>query len=549
MLVKLLKSNEYDKNAQTAIILRICIEIKFMIKNRWSSDQKLLNDEQQGDNNILSSFHQKLRNLIANKRILVLGDVMLDSYVYGRVERISQEAPIPVLLQQGLYHWRAGGAANVAYNILALGGRVMLMGMVGKDQAAENLKILLRQLAEESQQLVKGASNNRLIAKNYEDFFLLDDKRPTTQKTRFIAQKQQILRLDYEDVHPISETQRLEILSALELQLQQTDIGAVILSDYGKGLLQPELLRSVIKLVQGYNCPIVIDPKGLDFSKYQGADYITPNRQELHQASGMPVGNDAEIIAAAEKIISSAGIKAVLATRSEQGVTFLNNYAIAHFHTDAQEVFDVAGAGDTVVAVFAVGLAMNLPPIFASRLANAAGGVVVAKSGTATASLGEIIHLLSRSLEKIDGFVSLSQLLLMRQEWREQKLVLANGCFDLLHQGHVALLRAAKKLGDVLVVAINSDESVQALKGMARPIQPLALRADALLALPEVDWVVAFNEITPLELIKQLQPDILVKGEDYKDKKIVGSEFAGKTELIKLVDGFSTSNIVKIWEK
>lgn len=478
----------------------------------------------------------RLTDAMARGRVLVLGDVMLDSYIYGKVERISQEAPIPVLSQQGDAVFRPGGAANVASNILALGGQVALAGLVGDDTAADNLERVLQARAAHCKQ-----------PDHYQSLLLRDNKRATTQKTRYIAQHQQILRLDREQVSAPDKAISDALLSWVEQQLPT--VGAVIISDYGKGLLTNGLLAKLLTMARRHGVVVVVDPKGKDFGKYRGASYVTPNRQELSDVSRhvQPLQTNDDIIAAARDIMVRDGIGAVLATRSEEGLSLIEESSVVHFHTDAREVFDVAGAGDTVVAVFASCLAAGLPPIFASRLANAGGGVVVGKSGAADASLSEMVTLLQLSLTTNKKLMTLENALVEVAASRAagKKIVVANGCFDLLHHGHVSLLNEARTQGDELLVLMNSDRSVQALKGAGRPFQSALLRADGLAALPSVSWVVEFDAATPADAINQLKPDVLVKGEDYKDKEVVGSAVAGRIHLVKLQAGISTSGIIK----
>ncbi|MDI9314042.1 MAG: D-glycero-beta-D-manno-heptose-7-phosphate kinase [Hydrotalea sp.] len=485
-----------------------------------------------------ASFLDKLQSALTPARVLVVGDAMLDSYVYGRVDRISQEAPIPVLSQIGDPEYRPGGAANVARNIVTLGAGVSLVSMVGDDAAG---KIL--------QQLLAGKKGDERLQK-FQGFWLTDKTRVTTEKTRYTANKQQMLRLDREDTKPIDDAHSAQLLPMIENSMATAR--AVVISDYGKGLLTRDLLQKTIALAKQKKLPVVVDPKGNDFTKYRGADYITPNRLELQLASNMPTTTTAEVIAAGQQLIAEVGFKGVVATRSEEGLSLIEKNVATHFKTDAQEVFDVAGAGDTVVAVFAAALAAGLPPVFASRLANAGGGVVVGKSGAADATLQEIIAMLLSSISHgkhlLDEATMLQKVAAAHQAGK--KIVVANGCFDLLHDGHVAMLQAAKQQGDFLLVLINSDASVQRLKGdslnaIARPFQPAVVRADGLLGLAEVDAVAAFDDDTPARVIEKIKPDVLVKGEDYKGKPVAGAEHAGRLYLAPLTPGFSTSNVIK----
>ena len=474
-----------------------------------------------------ASFLDTLTSVVGGARVLVVGDAMLDSYIYGRVERVSQEAPIPILAQIGSAEYRPGGSANVARNIATLGAGTALVGMVGADNAGATLEKLL-------------AGN-----KGYQGFWVKDKNRPTTEKTRYIASKQQMLRLDREEVKPIDHDNREELLAMVKKAMD--GVGAVVISDYGKGLLTDDVLQQIIQMAKQKKLPVVVDPKGKDFTKYRGADYITPNRQELHLATNLPTATTADVIAACQKLIKDIGLKGVVATRSEEGLSLVTQDFATHFKTDAQEVFDVAGAGDTVVAVFAATLAAGLPPVFASRLANAGGGVVVGKSGAADATMKEIIDMVFLSINHgqhlLDEEAALQKIAMARKNGK--KIVVANGCFDLLHEGHIALLKAARAQGDFLAVLINSDASVQRLKGAGRPFQPAMVRADGLLGMVEVDMITAFDEDTPARMIEKIKPDVLVKGEDYKGKDVVGQEHAGRVYFATLQDGFSTSKIIK----
>ena len=474
-----------------------------------------------------ASFLSKLQSTMTSARVLVVGDSMLDSYVDGRVERISQEAPIPVLTQHGAAEYRPGGAANVARNIVTLGAGVSLVSMVGDDAAGQVLQQLLAK------------------KKDCDGHWLTDKTRVTTEKTRYTANKQQMLRLDREDTKPLDGKNMTLLLAMMEKAM--AGAGAVIISDYGKGLLTDEVLQKIIAMAKQKKLPVVVDPKGNDFTKYRGADYITPNRMELQLATNLPTTDSREVIAASHKLMKQAGFKGVVATRSEEGLSLVEKDFAAHFKTDAQEVFDVAGAGDTVVAIFAAALAAGLPSVFASRLANAGGGVVVGKSGAADATMQEIIDMvflsMSHGAHLLDEETMLQQTTQARKAGK--KIVLANGCFDLLHDGHIALLQAAKQQGDFLGLLINSDESVKRLKGDDRPFQPAMVRADGLLGLQEVDAIVAFDDDTPARLIEKIKPDVLVKGEDYKGKTVAGQEHAGRVYFAPLQAGFSTSDVIK----
>ncbi|MGI9461565.1 MAG: D-glycero-beta-D-manno-heptose-7-phosphate kinase [Alphaproteobacteria bacterium] len=480
--------------------------------------------------NYQTDFVKKLQNTMATANLLVVGDVMLDSYIYGSADRISQEAPIPVFLAQlAANEYRPGGAANVASNIMALGAKVFLLGVIGDDEAGKNLENIL---------MAKGGDN-------YSGMLVKTTARPTTEKIRYIANKQQMLRLDREDIKPIDKTIGDKILLAVEKNLSQ--VGAVVISDYGKGVLTNDLLKKIIALAKKTSIPIVVDPKGKDFQKYHSVDYITPNRQELSEATRLPTDSSDEVIAASHQLIKDMGLRGVVATRAEQGLLLVESNATFHFKTDALEVFDVAGAGDTVAGVFATSLAAGLPAVFASRLANAGGGVVVGKQGATDVLIDEIVAMVFSSIEHGKHLMSEADTMARIADEKKQgkKIVLTNGCFDVLHDGHIALLQDAKQQGDILVVLINSDDSIKRLKGQGRPFQPQAMRADALLGLGGVDVVMAFADDTPADVIKKIKPDVLVKGMDYKNQDVVGQVDAGRVYFAKWQNGFSTSTILK----
>jgi D-beta-D-heptose 7-phosphate kinase / D-beta-D-heptose 1-phosphate adenosyltransferase len=472
-----------------------------------------------------------LDNLSA-ARIVILGDVMLDRFVYGDVERVSPEAPVPVLgIQRD--EVMLGGAGNVARNVSALGARAQLIGLTGNDQAGKSVAGLLAELPGVEQCLV------------------VDQERATSVKTRFVAGNQQLLRTDVDDPkHVGSETIQLLIDTTRDC-LQQADV--LVLSDYAKGVLGDEVLAAIIEAAHKSGVKIVADPKGHDFSRYRGASVLTPNRAELQAATLLSVSNDTEAVVAAELVKLKCGIDAVLATRGPQGMTLLTEEGDPlHIATEAREVFDVSGAGDTVVAALAVGLAAGADLALAAAFANQAAGVVVGKVGTAVAWPNDIVSALhSGELHSIDGKISgLAGAREIRAGWQRSgdRVVFTNGCFDLVHPGHVSLLSQARSAGDRLVVGLNSDQSVKRLKGETRPVQTEAARATVLASLSAVDMVVVFDEDTPLELIEALQPDILVKGADYAEDEVVGGDlvksWGGKVVLANLVDGQSTSNTI-----
>ncbi|NHO31846.1 D-glycero-beta-D-manno-heptose-7-phosphate kinase [Acetobacter fallax] len=461
--------------------------------------------------------------------VLCVGDVMLDRFVYGDMERISPEAPVPVLLLNRRTEM-PGGAGNVASNVISLGGRAILIGLVGEDEAAVTLRDTLRLRAKVSEMLVPTPF------------------RPTICKTRFIAAHQQVVRTDEESRLPL-QTEEAELLcQAIDARLDEATV--VILSDYGKGVCDGMVVRHLIGAARLRNIPVFVDPKTLDFRHYRGATCITPNAKELAAASGMPVSDNAGVEAAARKVMARAEADAILATRSEKGMMLVPaaGEAIA-VPARAREVFDVSGAGDTVIATMALAVGSGMAFDQAMRVANAAAGVVVAKLGTATADIGEVM----RELQAQDGPEEAPHLLTLAQakrqvlDWKEHGLTVGftNGCFDIIHPGHVSLLAAARGACDRLIVALNDDASVRRLKGETRPVNGLGSRAAVMAAIRSVDAVVAFSEDTPLEIIRALMPEVLVKGSDYRPEDVVGASDViaggGRLVLADLRDGHSTT--------
>lgn len=469
---------------------------------------------------------------LARGRVVVVGDLMLDHYVFGQVDRVSPEAPVPVL-HVGGERWTLGGAANVAANILALGGQADLVGVVGDDADAERLAGLLQTAhGPVTAHLVKAAG------------------RPTALKTRYLSGQQQMIRVDREDCSALSATQEDAVVDAVAGVLPTN--GVLVISDYGKGLLSDRVLAALFALAQARKATTLVDPKRRDLGAYEGADFITPNRKELALSTGLPCESDDEARAAAAAAFAVSGAS-VLLTRSEKGMSlFRDGTPPVHLATTARSVFDVSGAGDTVVAAVALGLAGGLRIEAAMRLANAAAGVVVGKHGTAVATPNELIDELRGPLQRAEGVTGLLPLKAMsdlRADWARQGLTVGftNGCFDLVHPGHVSLLRQAAEQCDRLIVALNTDASVSRLKGPTRPIQPLEARARVMAAIKGVDAVVAFEEETPLALIQALQPDVLIKGSDYTEDGVVGGDVVkangGRVYLAVLVDGQSTTAI------
>jgi D-beta-D-heptose 7-phosphate kinase/D-beta-D-heptose 1-phosphate adenosyltransferase len=466
--------------------------------------------------------------------ILCLGDVMLDCFAYCDTERISPEAPVPVLLLRRTQRM-LGGAGNVARNIAALGGTAVLVGLLGQDAAGAETRMLLAG------------------APGIVDRHVASADRPTTRKTRYLAGNQQLLRVDEERTPALTCDEEAALIAAAEQAVAEAS--AVVLSDYGKGVLSPGVLQDVIACARRRSVPVYVDPKGEDFTRYRGARCITPNQRELALAARLPTASDAEIAAAATSVLHESGVEAVLATRSEKGMALIEASGAVHFEAArAREVFDVSGAGDTVIAVMALAGAAGYPLAQAMRLANTAAGIVVSKLGTAVVELDELMLELSRDVRDKEWHCakhySLAEAEAVVRRWRSRGLRVGftNGCFDILHAGHVALLAAARAQCDRLIVALNTDQGVRRLKGPQRPVNPLSDRAAVIAAVEAVDAVVSFDDETPIELIRRLKPDILGKGGDYTVETVVGAAdvqaAGGRVVLVDLVEGRSTTGLI-----
>ncbi|NQV85177.1 MAG: D-glycero-beta-D-manno-heptose-7-phosphate kinase [Rhodospirillales bacterium] len=465
---------------------------------------------------------------LARARVLVVGDVMLDHFHYGEVERISPEAPIPVLLVER-EDSMLGGAGNVVRNLRSLSAEARFVTITGKDPAGRDIARLVKK-------------------EGVRDAPLIDDGRRTSTKTRYIAGVQQVLRADRETTTAINPKVETKLIRAVTSAMRTCHV--VVLSDYGKGTLSAGATKKIIELAHKANKIVIVDPKGADFSRYQGADLITPNRRELAEATGMDIATDADVVRAAKRLIKQNRFGAVLTTRSADGMTVVtSNGAVVHLAAETQEVFDVSGAGDTVVATVASALAAGADLDQAAQLAIVAAGIVVGKVGTNAVYAADLIAALHhQDLTSAEAKVlSLDQARDRIGQWRRAGLSVGftNGCFDLLHPGHVSLLKQARRASGRLVVGLNSDASVRGLKGDGRPVQSEAARATVLASLASVDAVVIFTERTPLKLITALKPDVLVKGADYDIDTVVGADvvkkYGGLVKLAKLEPGHSTS--------
>ena len=461
---------------------------------------------------------------------LVIGDVMLDRYLIGSVGRISPEAPVPIVLLN-TQNERAGGAANVAANLALLGIKTQLIGCVGNDIEATSLGKLISDI---------GIENDLVTSK----------QRPTIAKTRIVSGHQQMMRLDQESHSAFTIDETKAVLNAIQSALK-TNPAVVILSDYAKGLLSLEVCQTVIAQCNAQQIPVLVDPKGSDYSKYAGATALTPNKKETAEACKIDI-NDASLIAKASALKAQLGLAFLAVTRGEEGISLIDE-STHHLPAIAKQVFDVSGAGDTVIATLAAGLIAELNPLQSLQLANIAAAVVVGKVGTVPITRADLIEALNAEQGSVQAHkvCDLAELKAKVAAWKlaKQKIVFTNGCFDLLHAGHVTYLEAAKKRGDKLILGLNTDRSVSAIKGPSRPVVHEDDRARVLAALESVDAVILFDEDTPLNLINAIKPNVIAKGSDYSANQVVGGKevqsWGGEIALIDLVEGRSTSNIIK----
>ncbi len=478
-----------------------------------------------------------LAGALKKARVLCVGDVMLDHFLYGTVDRISPEAPIPVLSVER-EDAMLGGAGNVVRNLVALGAQTRFVTVIGDDSAGKKVA-----------RHIKGHG--------VKEAPIVDDTRRTSTKTRYIAGVQQVLRADRETTHRLSAKTEAKLIKAVKAGIRTCQ--AVVLSDYGKGALSGGIAAKIIKIARQAKKTVVVDPKGADFGRYRGAGLITPNQYELAAATGLETKSDADVVKAARRLIRKNRFGAVLVTRGAKGMTVVPaKGGVTHLAAEAREVFDVSGAGDTVAATIAAALGAGAGLPHAAALANVAAGIVVGKVGTAAVLKADLIAALHhQDLSSAEAKVfSQGQAKDLIGLWRRQghKIGFTNGCFDLLHPGHVSLLKQARRACGRLVVGLNADASVTKLKGDGRPVQSEAARAQVLASLESVDAVVIFAEKTPLNLIKAFKPDVLVKGADHDAGTIVGADvvkkYGGRVMLAKLEPGHSTSaTIVRMARK
>ncbi|MCI4405985.1 MAG: D-glycero-beta-D-manno-heptose-7-phosphate kinase [Sulfuricurvum sp.] len=459
----------------------------------------------------------------SHPHILVIGDLMIDHYLWGGCERISPEAPVQVV-DIARETTVLGGAGNVINNLVALGANVSIAGVIGDDENGQELCTMLDAIGVKSEGLVK------------------QQGRKTSKKSRIIASNQQILRYDKESKDSIDAASETKIIAYVESVMNSCDI--VILSDYGKGVITDTVAGGVITAARNAGKKVLVDPKGKDYRKYRGAYLLTPNKKEASEATGIVISDEASLKEALLNLKETCELECSMITLSEDGIAIYDN-SMRRFPTVAKEVYDVTGAGDTVIASLSFALSSGLGIDEASPFANHAAAVVVGKIGSATVTLNEIEEYES-SLHQSTSDMHIKTkeeiyALCDRLKKEGKKLVFTNGCFDILHVGHVKYLQEAKSYGDVLIVGLNSDSSVRELKGPTRPVNSEADRAYILAALESVDFVVLFSEETPHDLIKNIAPDILVKGGDYEGKVVVGAEFAKELRLVQFVDGKSTT--------
>lgn len=458
-------------------------------------------------------------------KVFCIGDIMLDTFVHGTIDRISPEAPIPILKKHREFSV-LGGAGNVLRNLVSLGCQTICVGAIGDDSAGTTITEFCEQLP------------------NVTPLFFSEKNRKTPHKIRFLSQGQQILRIDDESTEPINEKTMSAILEASSHYLSQCQV--LVMSDYAKGMLTEVLCKKLIKEAQHRGIPIIVDPKGHNLDRYRGATVLKPNLKELREVTRLPAISNDEIAMAAQQLRTDTNAAYVLVTRGQDGMTLISQQGINHLPTQARQIYDVSGAGDTVLAMLSLAWALGLDPLEAATWANRAAGIAVEKAGTATVTRQEL-ETISPEVHKI---YSLESFMPVLTQWRRQqyRIGFTNGCFDLLHMGHLHILKQAKAACDKLVVGLNTDASVKILKGDSRPIQSELTRAEVLAALENVDAIVLFSDETPLKLIEGILPDVLIKGADYRIDQIVGADVVqahgGRVILAELLPGNSTTSLV-----
>lgn len=472
---------------------------------------------------------KKLLPRFNGKKVLVFGDLMLDEHIWAKVNRISPEAPVPIADVTKITHV-PGGSGNVAANIAALGGLPLLVGIIGRDSSGDKLRKVLLQNKVPTYDLIYEAD------------------RPTILKSRIIAASQQLVRVDREDRTDLSAGLRTRIIKKLKQLIPE--VSAVIISDYGKGLVTKETSQFVISLCRKLGKPVTVDPKGKDYSKYRRATVVTPNQKEASIAAGLEINDENSLIKSGQALLSSVKAANILITRGRDGMSLFNKKEIVHIPVVSREVFDITGAGDTAIATLTLALTAGATVKSAADLANHAASLVVAKIGTAPCRLEELEADLEGREPMAHKIKTRQQIgpIIKNLKNEGAKVVFTNGCFDILHLGHARYLREAKKLGDILIVGLNTDASVRALKGYPRPYVPELERAEILASLECVDYVVLFSELRPDNLIKIIKPDVHVKGGDYDLKKLperkLVESLGGKVVVIPPIKGRSTTNLV-----
>ena len=468
-----------------------------------------------------------------SEKILCIGDLILDHYVHGDIDRISPEAPIPILKANDKNYNILGGCGNVARNICSANNKCHLISIVGKDDDGLRLKEIIRRI------------------KNLTSNLIVDPVRCTTKKTRYVCENQQILRVDKEMENPISTAIELKIIKLLKKKIN--DCNVIVLSDYNKGVLTNNLIKRIIKIAKDYKKILIVDPKKKDFSVYAGATFITPNLKELKAATntlGISTKSNENglVLKLSKKIINKFDFKAVITTRSSNGISVVTDVgSFFHLPSEAKEVFDVSGAGDTVLAYLSSSISKGESLESSIKISNVAAGLAVAKFGTSVVSIDEIENTKQIKNNKVVTHQDISKIL---RDYDGEKIIgFTNGCFDLLHTGHISYLKSAKQKCDLLILGLNSDESIKKLKGKNRPIVEQKDRVEILSSFPFVDKIVVFEEATPIKLIKKIKPNVIFKGKDYKKKDVVGfyesKKWRGKVILIDFVENKSTTNLIE----
>lgn len=474
---------------------------------------------------------EMIQNISANpKKFLVIGDIMLDKYCMGTINRISPEAPVPVLRYQEEKNI-LGGAANVATNLVGIEQNVSLLACVGNDAAGKEVLELLSNAGVDSEMVVA------------------EDGRPTTLKTRYVAGNQQLLRVDDESTKELLDTTKAEILAIYERRIKEFDL--VLISDYMKGVLSFEFTQKLIEIANANGKKVIVDVKDRNPAKYAGAYLLKPNRKELSDLTMMSVDTMEEVVEAMKVLREKAGCKCILATLSADGMAYLDeNNQVTFEKCDTRKVYDVVGAGDTAFAYVAAAMAFGFETKEILKIANTASSIKVTRFGTSVVRLSEVVDELYHEVNKIQTIDTIEKAL---EGQRHKKIVFTNGCFDILHIGHIRYLKEAKARGDILVLGLNSDESVKRLKGPTRPVNSQQDRMDMLAEMEFIDYVVVFEEDTPFNLIAKVKPDILVKGGDYQVDNIVGADIVkasgGSVEVIPFVEGKSTTNIINAMKR